>query len=178
VKNSVCRTTGIVSSLALAASLMLCGTSIAWAQQKGQSLKQQLIGTWTFVVSNDTNKDGTKVDRWGPNPKGSLMFDANGRYIFVISRSDIPKFAAKSVNEGTAEENKAVIKGMIVHFGTYSIDEASKTLITRIESSSFPNIIGGDQKRTITSLTADELKYTNPASTTGATSVVTWKRAK
>jgi hypothetical protein len=34
------------------------------------------------------------------------------------------------------------------------------------------------QKRIITSLTADELKYTNPATTTGTSSDVVWRRAK
>ena len=67
----------------------------ALAQQK--SLKEQLIGTWTFVSAVETSKDGTKSDRWGPNPKGLIIFDANGRYSFMISRSDIPKFAANNV---------------------------------------------------------------------------------
>lgn len=88
----------------------------AAAQQK--SLKEQLVGTWTFVTSTDTQKDGTKVDRWGPNPKGMLIFDANGRYVLVIHRSDLPKFASNRVDQGTAEENKAVMQGLIVTFGT------------------------------------------------------------
>ena len=97
----------------------------ALAQQK--SLKEQLIGTWTFVSAVETSKDGTKSDRWGPNPKGLIIFDANGRYSFMISRSDIPKFAANNVNQGTAEENKSVVQGIIANIGTWSVDEASKT---------------------------------------------------
>ena len=175
---SVGRTIKVLSAIAVIVGLMPFGTSIGWAQQKGQSLKQRLIGTWTFVSANETKKDGAKVDRWGANPKGSLMFDANGRYIFVISRSDIPKFVAQTVSEGTAEENKAVVKGLLVYFGTYSVNEADETLITHVEGSSFPNLNGADQKRIITLLTADELRYTNPASTTGGTAQVVWKRAK
>lgn len=159
-----------------ALGLALLPGSSALAQQK--SLKAQLVGTWTFVSSVDMRRDGTKVDRWGPNPKGMLVFDANGRYVLVINRSDLRKFAANSVEQGTAEENKAVMKGMIVTFGRYSVNEADKTLTTRVEGGSFPNLYGGTQKRVITSLTADELKYTNPATTTGTTAEVVWKRAK
>jgi hypothetical protein len=148
----------------------------AMSQQK--SLKDQLVGTWAFASSTDKSKDGAKSDRWGPNAKGSLIFEANGRYSFMISRADIPKFAATSVNQGTAAENKAVVQGMIAHFGTWSVDEASKTLTTNIEAGSFPNLNGNSQKRIISSLTAAELRYTNPASTTGSVSEVMWKRVK
>jgi hypothetical protein len=178
VNRSVSDQLRLLLAVTAVVGLTAVGMSEGWAQQKGQSLKKGLIGSWTLVSANNAQKDGAKVDRWGANPKGSLMFDANGRYIFVISRSDIPKFAAKTVNEGTAEENKAVVKGLIVHFGKYSVNETDKTLITHIEASSFPNIVGADQKRIISSLTADELRYDNPASTSGATSKVVWKRAK
>jgi len=148
----------------------------AVSQQK--SLKDQLVGTWTFVSAIDVHKDGTRSDRWGASPKGILMFDGNGRYALMIMRSDLPKFAANTSDQGTADESKAVLKGLIVHFGTYSVNEADKTLTTRIEGSSFPNLSGRDQKRIITSLTTDELKYTNPATATGTTAEAIWKRAK
>lgn len=161
-------------ALALCAGAMTA--SGAMAQQK--SLKEQLVGNWTFVSSIDTNKDGTKTNRFGPDAKGLVMFDAGGRYSFLISRASIPKFAAGNVNQGTPEENKAVIQGMIAYFGTWSVDEASKTLITSIEAGSYPNLNGGSLKRIITSLTADELKYTNPATSAGTSSDVVWRRAK
>jgi Lipocalin-like domain len=70
----------------------------AVSQQK--SLKEQIVGTWTFVSVIETKPDGSKFDRWGPNAKGILMFDGNGRYTQFITRSDLPKFAAKSALEG------------------------------------------------------------------------------
>jgi hypothetical protein len=148
----------------------------AVSQQK--SLKEQIIGTWAFVSALDVKQDGTKSDRWGPNPKGILVFDSSGHYSLTIMRSDLPKFAARTADQGTADENKAVLQGMITHFGTYSVNEADKTLTTRIEGSSFPNLVGAEQKRIIASLTADELKYTNPATATGTRAEATWKRGK
>jgi hypothetical protein len=48
------------------------------------------------------------------------------------------------------------------------------------EGTTFPNFDGIDAKRTITTLTADELKYENPVATVGQGVVVeaVWKRAK
>jgi len=162
----------------LIVSVLGLGLLPGYAVDQQKSLKEQLVGTWTFVTSADVQKDGTKVDRWGPNPKGMLVFDANGRYVLVIHRSDLPKFAANRVDQGTAAENKAVMQGLIVTFGTYSVNEADKTIITQVEGGSFPNLHGVGQKRIITSLTAEELKYSNPATTAGSSANAVWKRAK
>jgi hypothetical protein len=48
----------------------------------------------------------------------------------------------------------------------------------RIEGSSYPNLIGGEQKRVITSLTRDELRYINPTTSTGTKAESVWRRAK
>jgi hypothetical protein len=153
---------------------LLSGPTLA--QQK--SLKDQLVGSWVLVSAFQMTKEGGKSDRWGPNPKGFAVFEANGRYSFMISRSDIPKFASANPNQASAEEAKAAIQGMTAHFGTWSIDEATKTLTTNIEAASLPNLNGGAQKRIISSITADELRYTNPASQIGTVDEVIWKRVK
>jgi Lipocalin-like domain len=96
----------------------------------------------------------------------------------MISRGNLPKFAENDVNQGTADENKAVLQGLIALIGTWTVDEGSKALITNIEAGSFPNFNGTSQKRIIVSLTADEMKYTNPATSTGAVTEAAWKRVK
>src|SRR5215813_11839940 len=118
---------------------------------QGKSLKDQLVGTWTLVSANQISKEGVKSERWGPNPRGRAIFEANGRYSFMIFRTDIPKFASNNMTQVTAEEAKAAIQGMTANYGTWSIDEATKTLTTNIEGSSSPNLNGGTQKRIISS---------------------------
>jgi hypothetical protein len=142
------------------------------------TLKEQLVGTWTFVSSVNTNKDGVKSDPWGPNPVGLFILQANGRFSFMVSRSDIPKFAVSGPAKGTAEENKAVVTGMIASIGTWSVDETTKTLTANIEASLFPNSIGTSTKRAINSLTADELKYTTPLASIGGSAESVWRRAQ
>jgi hypothetical protein len=148
----------------------------AISQQK--SLSEQLVGTWTVVSWEQTTKDGSKLQRFGPNPKGVNFFDANGHFFIMFARPDLPKIASNNASTMTAEEAKAIASGSIAYFGTYTLDETTKILTLRVESSSRPNQLGIDQKRAITSLTADELKYTNLTAITGSNINIAFKRAK
>ena len=164
--------------------LMMVLTTAIWlgfeppavAQQK--SLKEQLVGTWTFVSALDVHPDGKKTDRWGASAKGIFMFDQHGHFAQFITRADLPKFSAGTADKGTAEEAKAVLSGFVASFGTYTVDEADKTVTTHVEGSVFPNLIGREQKRSISALTADELKYSNPTTSMGLVAEATWKRVK
>ena len=65
-------------------------------------------------------------------------------------RGDLPKFAAKNREQGTPEENQAVVKGSIAYLGTYTVSETDKVISAKIEGSSYPNFVGGpDQKRLV-----------------------------
>ena len=149
--------------------MVLLGIALAAPASSGAAAQsaKDVVGTWTLA----------SADVFGPNPKGSLMFDANGRVSAVLMRSDLPKYASNNRNQGTAEENKATVQGMIVWFGTYSV--SGTDLILHIEGSSFPNWNGSNQKRTNLSVTGDELRWTQPTPSMGGPPVqVVWKRAK
>jgi lipocalin-like protein len=161
-----------ISAATVLGFTMLSGNAIA--QQK--PLKEQLVGLWTPVSVDEVRPDGSKVPAFGPNPKGILIFDSSGRFAYVVSGSGRPKFASNNRMTGTPEENKAVSQGSLAYAGRYSVSEADKTLIFHVEASTFPNAEGAEQKRVIT-LTGDELKYTNPATTTGGKAEAVWKRA-
>jgi hypothetical protein len=142
----------------------------------GQTAKD-LVGTWTWASVDLTRADGTKTQPFGPNPKGYVIFDSNGRFAYLLARPDRPKFAANNREQGTPEENKASMLGVLAYSGRYSISDGGKTLIFHIEASSYPNAEGVDQKRSIT-LTEDELKWTNPAPTVGGTAHTALRRVK
>ena len=146
----------------------------AGAQQR--SLKEQLVGTWTYVSSTAELPDGSPL--WGPNPKSLLIFTDNGRFSWHVFRSDRPRFASNNRTNGTLEENKATTQGSLAYFGAYSVNEADKTLISRIEGSTFPNSEGEEQERIITRLTVDELRYANSERTLGANVEAVWRRVR
>jgi len=97
--------------------------------------------------------------------------------VLVIARADLPKVASNNRTTATPEENKAIVQGSGVHFGTVSVNAADKTITFKIETSLFPNWNGTEQKRPFT-VTGDELQYTVPAASGGGTATVVWKRTK
>jgi len=135
--------------------------------------KKLLVGSWSLTANTGTSGAQT----FGPND-GYATFGANGRFSISLLRSDLPKFASNNRDRGTPDENKAVMQGGIAYFGTYSLNETDGTLTLHIERSSFPNWNGADQQRLIRSLTASELKYTNPTASVGGTAELDWKRVK
>jgi hypothetical protein len=145
-------------------------------EASAQTTAKDLVGTWT-LVSITIERDGKKIDFYGPNPQGQAMYDANGRVSSIITRSDLPKFASNNRQSGTPEENKAVVQGSIAYFGTYTADEAAKTVTYHLEGCSFPNW-SGIQRISTFSISGDELTFTNPVSSVGVSDQVVWKRAK
>ena len=94
-------------------------------------------------------------------PKGVSYFGADGRFFVFLSRGDLPKIASNDRTKATPQEAKAIMDAAIAYSGTYTIDEASKTISYRIEVTTFPNQ-AVEQKRLITSLTANELTHYQP----------------
>ena len=73
----------------------------------------------------------------------------------------------------------AIASGSIAYTGTYTVDENTKTIHPNVETSTFPNLVGApNQRRIITTITADEVKFTNPRTPAGVTLEFVWKRAK
>jgi hypothetical protein len=75
---------------------------------------------------------------------------------------DLPKIAGNNRLNGTDADNRAIVQGSLTFFGTYSVDEAKKTVTFNIVASTYPNAAGTSQVRTIDKLTADEFVNTNP----------------
>jgi hypothetical protein len=106
-----------------------------------------------------------------------LTMDAGGHFMLTIIGPGLPKFASNNRADGTPEENKAVISKSIAMIGTYSIDPVAQTLTFKVDSATFPNWNGTEQKRLLASGDKDQLKYITPTASSGGVGTVTWKRA-
>ena len=148
------RSAAIIFALALG---LFGGEAVA---QK--SLKEQIVGSWDFVVAEITAADGKKSFPFGETPKGILIFTPDGRFAQIHMASDVPKIASGNRLTGTAEEYAAIMRQSLAVFGSYAVDEEKKTVTFNIVSSTFPNWQGEAQTRTIDTLTADEFVNTNP----------------
>lgn len=173
------RLCGTFAATTMSALLSVLGlvalTGDAAAQQK--TLKEQLVGSWALVSNTTTLPDGTKADTWGPNPKGQPIYESNGRMSWIITASNLPKFASNNRVTGTPDENKAAILGSIAYFGTYAVNEADKSYTVQIEGSTFPNWAGTAQKRMVV-ISGDEFTFSNPAGSGGGSIESKWKRVK
>jgi hypothetical protein len=67
---------------------LLLGVTLAAGGAFAQTAKD-FVGTWA-LVSAVTEQRGIKTDTFGPNAKGSLIVDANGRYMIAFARADLP----------------------------------------------------------------------------------------
>jgi hypothetical protein len=69
-----------VARLVLVLTTMTATPSFA----EDASLKDRLLGSWSFVASITTRADGTKLDAYGQNASGIATFDAGGHFSIII----------------------------------------------------------------------------------------------
>ena len=160
----------------VAVGLGLALSGAAFAQQK--SAKEQIGGAWTLVSVTAEMEDGKQAEPFGPSPKGVIMFSNDGHFSLFQSRAEIPRIAASDRAKATPEEAQTIVASSIAYYGTYAIDENTRVMTVNIAASTYANVAAiPNQKRTITLLTSDELKFDNPRTPNGMTLRTTWKRA-
>lgn len=156
----------IAAGLAAIAGLAMASTAQA------QTLKDQLVGSWSAVSNTEEYADGAKTP-WGPDVKGTLIIEANGQFALEIGVGDRAKPA------GNPAENP--VGKFIAYFGSYGVDEASKTISFKIVRSSFPGWDGTEQKRVVTEI-GDQMTFKSaapiPSGKGPFTPVVVWSRVK
>jgi len=128
--------------IATAALFILTSTVAAQTQQK--PAKEQIQGKWTLMIADNVRHDGNEVPGFGPLPKGNATFGDDGRYSFDVMPST---GSQPGVNAS----------------GTYSLDEAGKTLTFKVEASSIPNWKGTTQTGTVNFISNDHLGWTTSA---------------
>jgi hypothetical protein len=139
-----------LNTLTMAGGLLvsLGGTFPASAE----SLKEQLVGSWSLVQNCEEFQDGKKnCSPLGPNLKGLLMFDANS-FSFQMIGADRAK----------TNDPRTPVGPLVAYFGTYSTSDADKTLTYHIERSTWPNFEGQDQTRMVT-IAGDGMSYKSKA---------------
>jgi hypothetical protein len=168
------RDTNILSAIAALGFALLPGSAVS--QQK--SLKEQLVGVWTLVSNDTVPTNGAKRQDFGANPKGVLIIDAGGRYALVQGRPDRPKFKDTSNLRlgATADEFAAAARPFAANFGTWSVNEADKTLIRKYELALIPNNDALESKVSV-SLAGDDLTLVGTGANGDRTDTV-YRRAK
>jgi hypothetical protein len=90
--------------------------------EQSQSAVRRLIGSWRYV---GTTFAGKADPARGANPKGIIIYDAHGHMACQVAPD---REVTKAGKEPTPEEAKAALANHIAYFGTYSVDEAARTV--------------------------------------------------
>lgn len=143
-----------------------------------KSPKDTLVGTWVQVSLDTVSGDGSRRPLYGENAKGMIIYTSDGYFTLMQASLDLPKLQSGLPSKATPEEAKAVIANSIAYFGRYSLDETSMVLSLDIQASTFANQTGNPaEKRNVTSLTANELRFNRPF-VKGVTLEAVFKRAE
>ena len=156
------------------AAIALLWQFAALAQAPTPPLKDRIQGAWA-LHSIVLDQGGTKSEPYGANPNGFASFFADGRFSYMIIRSDLPKVASGDRWKATPEEMKAIFLGSLAYFGRYTVDEQEGMLTLHTEVSSYPNASGTGAKRRVV-ISGDEMRLVNPSPSMGGSSLIIWKR--
>ena len=156
---------------------------------------RRLIGTWRLISAESRSPDGEVTWPYGTEPLGYITYTAERRMAVVIMRGSPPRVETADIFAGAAE---ALSRGhtFIAYTGTVDLEDVrpvetaapvdataggpplSGTVVHHLDTCSYPNWIGTDQRRAFI-LDGDSLTLTTPPIARGAapaTAVVVWER--
>ena len=165
---------GLLALLAAIAGAMLATHAFA----ASATLKDQLVGTWTFV-GTEVSAAGGKTLQVDTPSRGIMVFTGDGRFAQIQLVTGVARARSQSRVRGVEEDgNDATATESVASFGTYTVDDATRTVTTTVQSSTVPDWEGTKQKRAIHSVTAQELRLGSPAGGAWqAPAANLWKRA-
>lgn len=164
------------SCLAAFLALTLLASSSAWAQ--ATSVRDMLVGAWSFVSVVSQTDDGRRGEPFGASPKGIIIFTPDGHFSLFQSTAELPRLAANDRARATPEEAMTVVRDSIAYYGTYTVNEAAREFSLTLVGSTYSNLMGSTpQRRIITTLTPTELAFSNPRTPSGMTLHTVWRRA-
>jgi len=154
--------------------------SLAAAQPK--PVRNNFIGVWKLVSSESTDKSSGEVRYpYGSNPVGRLTYDATGRMSVqmmnpgrrVVGGSPT-RGRATAVQTASPDDMRDILTGFSSYFGTFEIDESSRTVIHHVQAHLLPSWVGTDLRRNYEFTSINRLILTAP-SDQGTTRLV-WQR--
>ena len=140
--------------------------------------RSHLIGVWSLVSSTRRFSGGRVEYPYGEEPVGRITYDNAGRMSAQLMRRGRRCTVASGVNlvVGNAgdDEIREAAGGFAAYFGTFEVDEPTKTVIHHVEAALVPSWVGTDLKRNY-SIAGNRLVLT--ATSTSVLEVV-WERER
>lgn len=124
-----------------------------------KTLRQSLLGAW-HLRSYLEERAGTASPHHplGADATGLLTYTGDGCVSVLMMQAGRPSFSSGDWFRPTPEE-LAAASAFIAYSGTFSVDEAARTVTHGVDVSFFPNWVGNRQVRLV-ELAGDDLTLT------------------
>jgi hypothetical protein len=119
----------ITQTLAFGAAVLGLAVAASQAPAQEKSFKEAIIGAWIITSVFDEYQNGEKKDNWGGPVKGQLTFGRTGRFTTIIIG---PSVASMKTDDPRKPDALTV-----AYYGSYSVDEAGKKIMGKIESATY-----------------------------------------
>lgn len=127
------------------AFLALLAESAVAEGERGTGVAEAILGPWKLVEWVVTDPSGKKSYPYGKSPEGLLIYTDDGQMSVQLMNPDTHIPEPDSNHQSDSLEG--VVARFFAYYGTYSIDEKSKTITHSISGSLAPSWIGSDQVR-------------------------------
>jgi hypothetical protein len=118
-----------VRMLAFGGSLLGMALVAGPAPAQEKSFKEMIAGAWLVTAVFDEYQNGEKKDNWGGQVKGQITFGRTGRFTTIL--------VGPPVASQKSEDPRKPDANIVAYYGSYSVDEAGKKVVGKIETASF-----------------------------------------
>jgi hypothetical protein len=127
---------------ALIPALTLLAAAAPGQTRNQGKLAQQLVGSYKLIsyISYDEKGGETKM----PYTVGQISYDRAGRMSANLMRGDRARITGSPASEA---ERATAYSGYISYFGSYTVDEAQRTVTHHVEGAMNPNMVGSNLVR-------------------------------
>ena len=108
-----------------------------------KTLASQLAGTWQLMSREDRTAAGERrIDpSLGADPVAILIYDSAGNFAAQFMKRDRSTTEVAETRQASVN-NSAAVNGYDAYFGTYTVDEASRSVTQVLQGSLSPGDVG------------------------------------
>jgi hypothetical protein len=108
---------------------------------------EPFLGAWDLVSYEHVLPSGAVTKPYGEFPSGAILYQADGRMSVHISIGQPARLASNDHLRASAEEAAQAWRTYFGYWGSFRVDAGKRTVVHRVEGSSFSNWIGTEQAR-------------------------------
>ncbi|WP_026573059.1 lipocalin-like domain-containing protein [Bacillus sp. UNC438CL73TsuS30] len=139
-----------------------------------KTFREKVIGTWSLVSYQTTDRSGKVIYPLGKDAKGFIMYNPDGYMSAQIMAPGRSAYKSGDLHTGTKEEMAEAAHGYLAYSGHFEVDEEKQELTHHMDVSMNPTWLGQSQPR-IAKLNDDTVVIFNGLKPEDK---LTWKRVK